>query len=113
MTDDAETSLKGRVALVTGATNGIGLQIAARLLQNGCLVLAIGRRIERLEKLQQDWGAALQPLAVDLSLPEACDGIMAALTGRFAQVDILVNNAGHDKAARFPSPRATARSGSR
>lgn len=102
MTEDAETSLTGRVALVTGATNGIGLQIATRLLQNGCLVLAIGRRIERLDKLQQESGAALQPLAVDLSHPEACDNIMAALTDRFAQVDILVNNAGHDSGGAVP-----------
>lgn len=102
MAEEAETSLKGRVALVTGATSGIGRQIATRLLQNGCSVLAVGRRIERLEALQASWGEAFRPLAVDLSQADACERIMAALSGRFASVDILVNNAGHDSGGAVP-----------
>ncbi|MGE0153831.1 MAG: SDR family oxidoreductase [Reyranellaceae bacterium] len=102
MADEAETSLKGRVALVTGATGGIGLRIATRLLQHGSSVLAVGRRIERLEPLRQEWGEAFRPLAADLSHADACERIVAALTGRFAQVDILVNNAGHDSGGAVP-----------
>lgn len=102
MSGEAASSLNGRVAVVTGATGGIGLQIAIRLLENGCSVLAIGRRTERLEELRARWGAALTPLAVDLAQDDACDKVVAALTGRFAQVDILVNNAGHDSGGSVP-----------
>lgn len=102
MTDQARDALKDRVAVVTGATSGIGKQIAIRLLQNGCRVVAVGRRTERLEALGAEWSDAVLPLAVDLSHDGAIDRIMAALTDRFAQVDILVNNAGHDSGGAVP-----------
>lgn len=102
MANEGANTLAGRVAVVTGATSGIGLQIATRLLENGCSVLAIGRRIERLEDLRARWGEAFRPLSVDLSQDEAGDKVVAALTGRFAQVDILVNNAGHDSGGAVP-----------
>ncbi|HKU94511.1 MAG TPA: SDR family oxidoreductase [Vineibacter sp.] len=93
--------LAGRVALVTGATSGIGQAIATGLLAHGARVVAIGRRKDRLAALARVGGDVLG-LAIDLSAPDAASRIGAALAGPFADVDILINNAGHDSGGNVP-----------
>ena len=84
------------LALVTGASSGIGAAMARRLAARGYDVALVARRADRLEALARDLQAQHGRIALaipaDLSLPDAHRPIMAALEGR--SVDLLVNNAG-------------------
>lgn len=87
----------GKVAVVTGASAGIGAAIAASLVKEGLLVVGLARRLEKLEKLSSSLGGAkgkLYARECDVSneedLLEAFEWIKTKLGG----VDILVNNAG-------------------
>ncbi|MCB1467056.1 MAG: glucose 1-dehydrogenase [Rhizobiaceae bacterium] len=97
-------SLNGRVALVTGASSGIGLVIAKGLAAAGAKVVAVARRIERLQELvrdiEQSGGTALAALADvtdDVSIERAFD--LAEQT--FGTVDVIVSNAGVTDARNF------------
>lgn len=74
-------------ALVTGATSGIGRAIALKLAQQGCRVLAMGRKAEALEELAVH--ASITPISADLMDREAVRKAIAD-----TPIDILVNNAG-------------------
>jgi NAD(P)-dependent dehydrogenase (short-subunit alcohol dehydrogenase family) len=93
---DMDSRLKGRVAIVTGAANGIGLAIARRFLAEGAKVLAVDLAPAGLEALASDAGAndALRTLAVDVTAASAPDDMLQACTAAFGGLDILVNNAG-------------------
>ena len=87
----------GRVALVTGAASGIGLQIAHDLAQQGATVCIVDRNGPAAEEAAQAIrGAGGQALAVVLDLADttAIEHSMDALLQRFPAIDILVNNAG-------------------
>lgn len=84
--------------LVTGATAGFGEATARRFLAHGHRVIALGRRVERLEALKAslpaDQAARLMTLAVDVCDNESVDQLASALPANFSQVSVLVNNAG-------------------
>src|SRR4051794_23893826 len=87
--------LKGRTALITGSTAGIGYAIANRFLQEGVKVFINGRTQERVndavEKLkQQNNGAEVAGVAADFLIASE----VTAITEQIPQVDILVNNVG-------------------
>lgn len=63
-------------------------------------MVATARDPAKLEALSDELGAALQPLALDVTDRDAVDGLSAALPPGFDQIDILVNNAGHDTGGR-------------
>jgi len=87
----------GKVALVTGASRGIGEAIARRLASEGADVIAAARTAEALEKVVagiRSGGGKASTLALDLADPASIEaGVKSALAER-GQVDVLVNNAG-------------------
>ncbi len=86
--------LTGRIALVTGATSGFGLDTAEALVRAGARVVAAGRRRDRLEALAARHAGKVHPVVVDVRDRAAVEGLVAALPAPFAAVDVLVNNAG-------------------
>lgn len=89
--------LSDKVALITGATSGIGAQQARALSSAGAAVILIGRREEKLTTLAEEVranGAKADYLAVDLSDESQWDLVVDAGLGFFGRVDILCNTAG-------------------
>src|ERR1700739_3341965 len=93
-----DLGIAGRVAIVTGASAGIGFAVAEELLANGACVVIAARDVARLQKaeaeLRQRPGANVASIAVDVSTPEAAARIVEATVSTFGRLDILVNNAG-------------------
>jgi NAD(P)-dependent dehydrogenase (short-subunit alcohol dehydrogenase family) len=83
--------LDGRLAVVTGASSGIGRATAALLAERGARVLAVGRDTGRLADVARETGA--DTLAVSLETPQACEAVFERAR-RLGPVAILVNNAG-------------------
>lgn len=90
-------SLEGRVALVTGASSGLGAHFARTLAGAGAKIALAARRVERLtalaEEIEGAGGRAL-PLALDVSEPEAVRAVVADCETELGPLGILVNNAG-------------------
>jgi len=86
--------LTGKTALVTGATGGIGEEIARTLHRAGATVAISGTREEKLQALAADMGERVHVLAANLSDRESVDQLAKSAVDVMGQVDILVNNAG-------------------
>ncbi|RKN39289.1 SDR family oxidoreductase [Streptomyces hoynatensis] len=101
------TPLAGRVAVVTGATSGIGAAIARRLALAGTSVALLGRREERLVELAEEVRPAaagrVLPLAVDLADSDALAEAAASVRSALGRVDLVVANAGAMLGAPFES----------
>ncbi len=85
------------IALVTGASSGIGEQYARRLSERGHRVAIVARREDRLAKLAEELGGPERAvvIAADLAVPEDRDRLAARLEELGATVEILINNAGY------------------
>jgi NAD(P)-dependent dehydrogenase (short-subunit alcohol dehydrogenase family) len=83
----------GKVAIVTGASSGIGKAVAQAFLFAGASVIAVGRNKPELESLTHDQGK-LWWGQVDLRLPAAAETIVAEARTRYGRLDVLVNAAG-------------------
>ncbi|MDU3503199.1 MULTISPECIES: SDR family oxidoreductase [Haemophilus] len=83
-----------RTALVTGATAGFGAAICRTLIKNGYRVIGTGRRVARLEQLQQELGENFHFLAFDISDRQATEDAFHSLPASWQSIDLLVNNAG-------------------
>ncbi|MEM6940545.1 MAG: 3-oxoacyl-[acyl-carrier-protein] reductase [Pseudomonadota bacterium] len=86
--------LTGKAALITGASGGIGAEIARALHQAGATVGLSGTRVDPLEALQAELGARAHVLACNLSDPEAVGTLPQQAVEALGAVDVLVNNAG-------------------
>ena len=86
--------LTGKHALVTGATGGIGGEIAIALHARGATVALSGTRVEVLEELKARLGERAEVFAADLSDRASVDALVPAVEKAFGKIDILVNNAG-------------------
>lgn len=91
-------NMKGQVALVTGCSGGLGVQMARALASVGCNIVPIARRLEKLEEvaaaLEKDFGVETLPLRCDITSTEQVDDVVSKAMERFGRIDILVNNAG-------------------
>ena len=88
--------LSGRIALVTGASRGIGQAVAARLAAQGAVVVAAARG-ENAKATVDDIAAAggrAEHIALDVTEAGACEAAVAGVLQRHGRIDILVNNAG-------------------
>jgi short-subunit dehydrogenase len=92
------------IALVTGASSGIGEQFARQLVEMGYRVALVARREDRLAALAEDLGGGDRVVAItaDLAVPEQRDRLAARIEELEAQVEILVNNAGYGIYQPFP-----------
>ena len=86
--------LTGKTALVTGASGGIGAEIARALSAAGAVVGVSGTRVEPLEALAAELGAGAHVLPCNLSEPAEVEGLVKRAVDVMGSVDILVNNAG-------------------
>jgi NAD(P)-dependent dehydrogenase (short-subunit alcohol dehydrogenase family) len=93
--------LDGRVAIVTGASSGLGVAFAQGLAEAGADVVLGARRVDRLAGTAALVGAAGRralSVATDVGRPADCEALAAAAEDAFGRVDILVNNAGIGRA---------------
>lgn len=86
--------LTDRVALVTGASGGIGGAIAAALVARGATVALTGTRREALEALAEALGEKARIVVADLADPAAADGLIAQAEAVVGPIDSVINNAG-------------------
>lgn len=91
-------SIKGKIALVTGGSRGIGEMIAAGFLAQGAKVYISSRKSDACDatakRLVDAYGGQCIPIAADLSKIEGVGGLAKAIAARESQLDILINNAG-------------------
>lgn len=96
-----ELGIEGRVAIVTGASKGIGRAIAQTLAQEGMRLAVVARSRSQLDELASPLGDACLVQAVDLMDPDAPSAVVVATMARFGRIDVLVNNAGSTKRGDF------------
>jgi 3-hydroxy acid dehydrogenase/malonic semialdehyde reductase len=89
-----------RIALVTGASSGIGRAIATALLGDGCRVILAGRNEAALREVAANSAARTHVLPLDVTDHAAVDAFVDRLPRAFRAIDLLVNNAGHDIGGR-------------
>lgn len=100
--------LDGKVAIVTGASSGLGVAFAKALAEAGADVVLGARRVDRLEEtraLVEAAGRRALAVATDVADPADCQALVDAAVAEFGRVDILVNNAGIGTAV--PATRET------
>jgi NADP-dependent 3-hydroxy acid dehydrogenase YdfG len=88
------SSVRGKVAVVTGASSGIGAAIARDLSLAGASIVLTGRRRERLEALAASLGVPSAILDADIAASDTPERLLSLAQERFGRVDVLVNNAG-------------------
>lgn len=91
--------LKGKAALVTGASSGLGVDFARHLARRGCNLILVARREELLRALQTEltgkFGVQAEIITADLTAPGAPQALYDQIRQAGRQVDVLVNNAGY------------------
>lgn len=99
-----ELGLKGKIAVITGGSDGIGLATALRLAREGAAVALCARRKEPLDQAAarvREAGAQVLAVPADMSKKADIDRFIKAVIERFGRIDILVNNAGTSARGKF------------
>jgi len=90
--------LTGRVALITGCSTGLGVQMAKALANQGCSIVPVARREEKIrevaEMLRDDFGVDTLPIRCDITDTKMVEAVVDEALEHFGHVDILINNAG-------------------
>ncbi|AHJ31346.1 SDR family oxidoreductase [Nodularia spumigena CS-584] len=92
-----DLGLKGKVALVTGASAGIGLAVAQTLAQEGCKLVICGRGLEKIQQterllIQENANLEILSLVADVHKAEDSQNLVNAALNKFGKIDILINN---------------------
>ncbi|MCG3471030.1 bifunctional NADP-dependent 3-hydroxy acid dehydrogenase/3-hydroxypropionate dehydrogenase YdfG [Xenorhabdus bovienii] len=82
------------IVFVTGATSGFGEAIVRKFIKHGSVVIATGRRKERLDRLKAELGENFHPIQLDVRDRNAIEKVVQELPDALRNVDVLVNNAG-------------------
>ena len=102
-----DLGLTGKVAIITGGSDGIGKAAAQRMVAEGARAVIVARRPEVLESAAQDirtaTGGVVLPIQGDVTEPETVNRVLEMALDNFGRVDILVNNAGTSMAKSFES----------
>lgn len=86
--------LKGKVALVSGGSRGIGLEVARAFLSNGALVMLAARSLEELKNAKKSLGHGVEICVADVSRPTDVKNLIEKTVKKFGSINILVNSAG-------------------
>lgn len=96
----------GKVVAVTGASSGLGKQMAEGYAQQGANLVLMARRVERLEESAKAWkeqyGVDVLPLACDVTSDESIQAAVAAIKEHFGHCEVIVNCAGGEKGTGTP-----------
>ena len=101
-----ELNLKNKIALVTGGSRGIGEGIVAGLAAEGCKVITCARNEDALKASvagQVEKGNDVSGIAVDITAPNAAEGLVEQIAARHGRIDVLVNNVGGNCRGEFDS----------
>jgi short-subunit dehydrogenase len=96
--------LTGRVAVVTGASSGIGVGLAHAIAARGAKLALVARRADRLEALAREieaHGGTAMALPCDVADRGAVEAAVTRIVERFGRIDLLINNAGYNTHALF------------
>lgn len=100
-----DLGLEGKIAIVTGGSDGLGRATATRFAAEGVKTVICGRREDYLKGVASDieatTGGTVLPVRADVSVSDDCSALVNATLEAFGSVDILVNNAGASAAASF------------
>jgi dehydrogenase/reductase SDR family protein 4 len=91
-------ALNDKVAIVTGASRGIGRSIAETFVREGAKVVICGRQQETLDQVAREIGSAVKPIACHVGRLEEIERMVDAVGREFGRIDVLVNNAATDVA---------------
>ncbi|MBS2014257.1 MAG: SDR family oxidoreductase [Deltaproteobacteria bacterium] len=86
--------MQGKVAIVTGASAGIGLEVSRRFVARGAKVALVARTASKLEEVARELGERAIPFPLDVSDLEALSSLPSAVVARLGRLDFVVNNAG-------------------
>jgi len=86
--------LTDRVAVVTGASSGIGHQFAVDLIARGAKVFGLARSLDTLQSIREELGDRFHPVACDVRDEDAVQSAFANVTDAAGRIDVLINNAG-------------------
>lgn len=92
---------KGKVVAITGASSGLGKQMAEGYAQCGANLVLMARRLERLQASAKEWeekyGVKVLPVACDVTVTESINNAIAAIDETFGHVEVIVNDAGGER----------------
>lgn len=90
--------LTGQVAVITGCSTGLGVQMAKALANQGCNIAALARRQNLVEEvaadIEKEFGVKAIGISCDITDTERCEKAVDAILEKFGRIDILINNAG-------------------